>query len=122
MERIDANALGGADVVNGGRPERNRRQTRSTWISQRALGGTAGDNAADSVVVGANQGLDDTIDVSGDAAGVNVTGLAAKVSVRHAEPANDSLDIETNGGADSINRAGLAAGVIQLFVNGILVP
>jgi hypothetical protein len=53
---------------------------------------------------------------------VNVTGLAAKVGVLHAEPANDRLEIETAGGADSITTAGLAAGLIQLFVDGVLVP
>jgi Ca2+-binding RTX toxin-like protein len=121
VERIDANALGGADVVTVS-------DLGGTDVGEvnvdlaGALGGTAGDNAADSVVVDAPKGFDDTIDVSGDAAGVNVTGLAAKVSVRHAEPANDGLDIETSGGADTVNHAGLAAGVIQLFVNGTLVP
>jgi hypothetical protein len=86
-----------------------------------ALGGTAGDGLADRVVVGGTKGHD-TINVSGDAAGVNVTGLAAKVGVLHAEPANDRLEIETAGGGDIINHAGLAAGVIQLFVDGVLVP
>ena len=120
VEQIDVNALGGADVVT----VNDLSGTDVTKVNvdlAGALGGTAGDGAADSVVVGGTKG-DDTIDVSGDAAGVNVTGLATKVNVSHAEPANDSLDIETNGGADIINHAGLAAGVIQFFVDGILIP
>jgi hypothetical protein len=121
VERIDANALGGADVVTVS--DLSGTAVREVNVDLAgALGGTAGDNAADSVVVGAPKGFDDTIDVSGDAAGVNVTGLAATVGVRHAEPTNDGLDIETSGGADTVNHAGLAAGVIQLFVNGVLVP
>ena len=53
---------------------------------------------------------------------MNVTGLAATVGVRHAEPANDRLEINTVAGTDSVDSAGLAAGVIQLFVDGVLVP
>ena len=120
VERIDANTLGGADVVNVGDLSRTDVNEINVDLAA-ALGGTAGDKAADSVVVGGTKGHD-TINVSGDAAGVNVTGLAATVNVSHAEPANDSLDIETNGGADSINSAGLAPGVIKFFEDGILVP
>jgi Ca2+-binding RTX toxin-like protein len=120
VERVDANTLGGADVVTLG--DLSGTDVREVNVDlAAALGGTAGDGLADRVVVGGTKGHD-TIDVSGNAAGVNVTGLAAKVSVSHAEPANDSLDIETNGGADSITSAGLAAGVIQLLVDGVLVP
>ena len=120
VERVDANTLGGADVVTLG--DLSGTDVRNVNVDlAAALGGTAGDGLADRVVVGGTKGHD-TIDVSGNAAGVNVTGLAAKVSVSHAEPANDSLDIETNGGADSITTAGLAAGVIQFFVDGTLVP
>ena len=120
VERIDANTLGGADVVNVG--PLNGTDVKEVNVDlAAALEGTAGDGAADSVVVGGTKGHDN-IDVRGDAAGVNVTGLAATVNVSHAEPAKDSLDIETNGGADSINHAGLAPGVIRFSVDGTLVP
>jgi Ca2+-binding RTX toxin-like protein len=120
VERVDVNTLGGADIVEVGNLSGTDVREVNVDLAA-ALGGTAGDGLADRVVVGGTKGHD-TIDVSGNAAGVNVTGLAAKVSVSHAEPANDSLDIETNGGADSITSAGLAAGVIQLLVDGVLVP
>jgi Ca2+-binding RTX toxin-like protein len=120
VERVDATTLGGADVVT----VNNLSGTDVTEVNidlAAALGGTAGDGTADRVVVNATKG-NDTINVSGDAAGVNVTGLAATVGVRHAEPANDRLEINTVAGTDGITTAGLAAGVIQLFVDGVLVP
>jgi hypothetical protein len=40
----------------------------------------------------------------------------------HSEAANDRLEINTLNGNDNVNSAGLAAGVIQLFVDGVLVP
>ena len=84
-------------------------------------GGSSGDGQADRVIVNDTDG-NDTINVSGDAAGVNVAGLAATVRVLHAEIANDRLDINTRVGTDTVNPGGLAAGLIQLFVNGTLVP
>ena len=44
------------------------------------------------------------------------------VSIRHAEAANDRLDIKTLEGNDTVSSGGLAAGTIQLFVDGVLVP
>ena len=120
VERVDFNALAGADVVT----VNNLSGTDVTEVNidlAAALGGAAGDGTADRVVVNATKG-NDTINVSGDAAGVNVTGLAATVGVRHAESANDRLEINTVAGTDSITTAGLAAGLIQLFVDGVLVP
>jgi hypothetical protein len=64
----------------------------------------------------------DTINVNGDAGGVKASGLAATVEVLHSEAANDRLEINTLDGTDSVDSSGLAAGVIQLFVDGVLVP
>ena len=71
-----------------------------------------------SVVVNGTNG-NDTIDVSGDAGGVKVSGLAATVEVLHPEVANDRLEIDTLAGTDTVDAGGLAAGAIQLFVNGV---
>ena len=84
------------------------------------LGGAAGDGSPDRVIVNATDG-DDTIDVDGDARGVNVAGLAAMIRVLHAEAANDVLEINTLAGTDTVDSDGLDAGVIQLFVDGALV-
>ncbi len=62
------------------------------------------------------------VDVSGDASEVKVSGLAATIAVLHPEAANDRLEINTLDGRDSVASPGLAAGAIQLFVDGVLVP
>ena len=53
---------------------------------------------------------------------MKVTGLAPAIAVRHAEAANDRLEINTLAGNDTVSSAGLVAGLIQLFVDGVLVP
>ena len=49
-------------------------------------------------------------------------GLAPAVAILHPEAANDRLEINTLAGTDTVDSAGLAAGAIQLFVDGLLVP
>lgn len=85
------------------------------------LGGATGDSAADHVVVNATNG-NDTIDVSGDANVVKVSGLAPTIKILHPEVANDRLDVNTLAGRDTVGFVGLAAGAIQHFVDGVLVP
>jgi Ca2+-binding RTX toxin-like protein len=120
VERVDVNALGGADVVTVN--DLTATDVNDVNVDLAAtLGGTSGDGQRDRVVVNDTDG-NDTINVSGDAGGVNVAGLAATVRVLHAEVANDRLEINTLVGTDTVNPGGLAAGVIQLFVNGALVP
>jgi Ca2+-binding RTX toxin-like protein len=120
VERVDFNALGGADVVTVN-------DLSGTDVNEvngdlaGTLGGATGDGQPDRAVVNATKG-NDTIDVSGDAGGVKVSGLVPTVSVLHSEVANDRLEINTLDGNDTVNSAGLAAGVIQLFVDGVLVP
>jgi predicted lipoprotein with Yx(FWY)xxD motif len=119
VERVDLNALGGADLVTVN-------DLRGTDVSSLnidlagALGGSTGDGAADQVVVNGTNG-DDAVDVSGDAGEVKVSGLAPTVAIFHPE-ANDQLDVNTLAGTDAVETVGLAAGAIQLFVDGVLVP
>jgi Ca2+-binding RTX toxin-like protein len=117
VEQVDFNALDGADLatVND--------LTGTDVISVNLdLGvGGAGDGKPDRIVVNRTNG-DDAVTVSGDAGGVNVKGLAPAVAIVHSEVANDRLEINTLAGADSVNADGLAAGAIQLFVDGVLVP
>jgi hypothetical protein len=56
---------------------------------------TAGVGRVDFVVNGTNG--NDTIDVSGDASGVAVSGLAEVVSLRHQQP-TDNFDVNDVGG------------------------
>jgi Ca2+-binding RTX toxin-like protein len=120
IETVTFNALGGADQINVN-------DLTGTGVSKlnldlaAALGGTTGDNQADHITVTGTTG-DDAVVVSGDAAGVNVTGLATAISIRHAEAANDRLDLNTLAGIDTLSSGGLGAGLIQLFFDGVLIP
>jgi Ca2+-binding RTX toxin-like protein len=119
VERVDFNALGGADLVT----VNDLSGTDVTSVNvdlAGTLGGAAGDGAADRVVVNATNG-NDAIDVSGDAQIVKVSGLAPTTEILHSE-ANDRLDVNTLAGTDSVGFAGLAAGVIQHSVDGVLIP
>ncbi len=120
VETVDFNALGGADTVS----VNDLTGTDVTGVNvdlAGALGGTTGDGADDRVIVSGTNG-NDAIDVSGDAGEVKVAGLAATVGIFHPEVANDRLEINTLAGTDTVTNAGLVAGTIQLFVNGVLVP
>jgi Ca2+-binding RTX toxin-like protein len=119
VERVDFNALGGADVVTVNDLTATDVEEFNVDLAG-SLGGTTGDNAADDVIVNGTNG-NDTIKVNGDAGGVKVGGLAPTVNVLHSEIANDRLDINTAAGTDTVNSAGLADGLIELFVNGVLV-
>jgi hypothetical protein len=120
VEQVDFNALGGSDLVTVN-------DLSGTDVSDvnvdlaGALGGASGDGAADRVVVNGTDGVD-AIDVSGDAGEVKASGLAPTVAIFHSEAANDRLEVNTLAGNDTVNSAGLAAGAIQLFVDGTLVP
>jgi Ca2+-binding RTX toxin-like protein len=124
VERVDFNALGGADVVTVN-------DLSGTDVSKvnvdlaGTVGGGSGDGKSDRIVVNGTNG-DDAITVSGDAGavkgGVNVEGLAPTIGILHPEAANDRLEINTLAGSDTVDPAGLAAGVIQLLVDGMLVP
>jgi len=119
VEQVNFNALGGDDVVTVN-------DLTGTDVNEfnidlaGSLGGTTGDGAADSVIVNGTDG-DDRIKVKGDAGGVKVSGLVPTVNVLHSEIANDRLDINTLAGTDTVKSAGLADGVIELFVDGVLV-
>jgi hypothetical protein len=120
VERVDFNALGGADVVT----VHDLSGTDVTSVNvdlAGALGGAAGDGQADRVVVEGTNG-NDAIAVTGDAGGVKTSGLATTVGILHSEAANDRLEINTLAGTDIVDSGGLAAGAIQLLVDGVLVP
>jgi Ca2+-binding RTX toxin-like protein len=120
VERVDFNALGGADLITIN--DLSGTDVSSVNVDLAGtLGGATGDGQADRVVVNATNG-DDTINVSGDAGGVTVKGLAPTIGILHPEAANDRLEINTLAGSDTVDSDGLAAGAIQLFEDGILVP
>src|SRR5207247_535105 len=95
VERVDFNALGGADLITVN-------DLTGTDVSNvnvdlaGTLGGAGGDGQLDRVVVNGTNG-DDTINVSGDASAVVVSGLSALVAIQHQEP-SDQLAVNGLGG------------------------
>jgi len=114
VERVDFNALGGADSINVG--DLSGTDVAKVNLELQGAPG-AGDGAADRVVVNGTNG-NDTVNVAGDAAsGVTVSGLQAQVSISHPEP-SDALVVSGLGGNDSLSAAGLAGGVMALTLDG----
>ena len=120
VERVDFNALGGADLVTVNDLSGTDVGDLNVDLAG-TLGGATGDGQPDRVVENGTNG-DDTIKVNGDATQVTTKGLAPRVAILHPEAANDRLEINTLAGNDTVDSAGLAAGAIQLFVDGVLVP
>ncbi len=115
-ERIDLRTLGGVDntVMN---------DLSATDVDEfdvdlaAALGGSAGDAEADTVTLnGSNAG--EHVVISGANGSATVAGLSALVHITNAEPANDTLLVNTLGGADEVDAAGLAASAIKLTIDG----
>jgi Ca2+-binding RTX toxin-like protein len=116
MERINLVALGGADTITVN-------NLAGTDVKQVAIdlaapaGSNTGDGQADTVIVNGTAGPDN-VQVTGAAGFVTVAGLAASVTLAGSEGANDRLVISTFAGNDVINASGLAAGTVQLTIDG----
>ena len=114
VEAIDFKALGGADNVT----VNDLSGTDVVEVnSDLAVVGGAGDAQADNVNVQGTQG-DDVALVAGDANGVAVLGLAARLNITGSEAANDRLTVNALAGDDVVEASGLAVGAIQLTANG----
>jgi Ca2+-binding RTX toxin-like protein len=116
VERIDFNALGGADniVVN------DMSGTDVTQVNldlASTLGGSSGDGQADTVIINGTAGAD-LITVASVGAEITVAGLPAQTHIQNAEGALDRLVINGLGGDDVIDASGLAAGTIGLELQG----
>jgi Ca2+-binding RTX toxin-like protein len=120
VERVDFNALRGADLVTVNDLTGTDVSSVNVDLAG-ALGGDTGDGQSDRIVVNATDG-NDVITVNGDAGGVKVSGLAATVAIERSEVANDRLEVNTLAGRDSVDSGELGAGAVQLLVDGMLVP
>ncbi|PWS36700.1 calcium-binding protein [Falsiroseomonas bella] len=116
VETLTVNALGGADTVTVN-DMTGTDVTRVNVNLAGTIGGTAGDAAADVVVVNGGGG-NDVVDVFGAGGSVAVLGLAARVDITGAEGANDALVINGGAGDDGITATTLPAGVIRLTLDG----
>ena len=116
VESLDLNTLGNTDTTTVN--DLTGTDLVTIKIDQSGtIGGTAGDAAADIVIVNGTNG-DDIIDVFGAGTSVSVLGLSAQVNIANAEGASDSLIINALGGDDGVTATTLPAGVIKLTIDG----
>jgi Ca2+-binding RTX toxin-like protein len=116
VETIDLNALGGTDTMTVNDLTGTDVKTVNVNLAG-AIGGNAGDAAADVVIANGTNGRD-VVDVIGAGSSVSVVGLAAQINVTNSEGANDSLVINALGGDDAITATTLPAGVVKLTIDG----
>ena len=116
VEKIEVRAVGGTDaiIVN---------DLTGTEVGEVAidlagiLGGTAGDGQADTVTVNGTGGSD-AVTLTASGSTVVVNGLAARVTVDHAEAASDRLVVNGLGGNDTIDASAAPAGQIGFTLDG----
>jgi Ca2+-binding RTX toxin-like protein len=115
VERIDVNALGGSDTITVN-------DLSGTAVTQLNLdlgsppGSGVGDNAVDTVIVNGTADSD-AIAITSDATGITIAGLAAQIHIAGSEP-TDRLNVNAGAGDDVVDARGLAAGAIQLTIDG----
>ncbi len=114
VEVVVLNTFGGVDTTTINDLAATDVMAVNVDLASPALSGT-GDAAADVVKVLGTNGVDNVV-VAGNSSGVTVTGQAATVGIVGMEAANDTLQIDTLGGVDNVNSAGLAAGTLTLVV------
>jgi Ca2+-binding RTX toxin-like protein len=114
LEQVNLNALGGADLVS----VHDLTGTGVTTINLNlAATGGGGDGSVDTVLVDGTAGIDNIVVASNVSGGVKVGGLAAAVNISSPE-GTDQLTVNALGGDDVVNASGLAAGAMDLTING----
>jgi Ca2+-binding RTX toxin-like protein len=116
VEHLQVNAAGGADNITVN-------DLTGSGVTQVAIdlsagaGSKVGDGAADNVTVNGSAG-DDNIKVVNSGGSIAVNGLAAQVTIAHAE-ADDSLTVNGGAGNDTIDASAIKAGQLaNLTING----
>jgi Ca2+-binding RTX toxin-like protein len=115
VERIEFNALGGADTIKV-------HDLSGTDVTQvvvnlaGTIGGAIGDGAVDQVIADASNG-DNQISITAAAGVVSVSGLPGALTINQAE-STDSLTVQGLGGNDFINATGFPASTMKLTLDG----
>ena len=115
-ERIDLRTLAGTDntVMN---------DLAATDVDEfdidlaSALGGSVGDGEADTVILNGSDRREHVV-ISGANGSATVAGLSALVQIANADAASDTLTVNTLGGDDDVDAAGLAASALKLVLDG----
>jgi Ca2+-binding RTX toxin-like protein len=116
VELVKFNALGGADKITVN--DLTGTDVKNVNVDLAAVPASGlGDNIGDSVIIRGTEN-DDVVNISGDAAGITVQGLAATVSIVGTDPTLDTLTIEALAGNDVVTATDLQAGAINLIIDG----
>jgi Ca2+-binding RTX toxin-like protein len=114
IESAVVNTLGSADTVTVN--DLAGTDLKNVGVNLAAFGGV-GDGAADDVIVNGTQNPD-KVHVSSDGTTVTAAGLAATTTVTGSEQANDTLNVNTLGGDDTVtvdpNVSSLIAPIVDL--------
>jgi Ca2+-binding RTX toxin-like protein len=116
VEQVNFTARGGDDTITVGDLSATSVTAVNIDLSGTPGSGT-GDGQADSVIVNGTA-TNDVVQITGSGTSYTFAGLHATVNVQGSEGANDALVVNALGGNDSVNAAGLQAGVVQLTVDG----
>jgi Ca2+-binding RTX toxin-like protein len=117
IEIVQFNALGGADRITVNDLTGTAVTTINLDLGAPAQSGN-GDNQADTVIVNGTTGPDNVTISGSSATGVSVTGLSAAVNIVDTDPLLDQLIVKLLEGDDIAQAADLAAGVINLTLDG----
>jgi hypothetical protein len=115
VERVDHNALGGADniIVNS---LAGTAVTQANLNLAGTLGGGLGDAQIDSVTMNGT-GAADAFNVTASAGAVNISGLTPSVRITNSEVANDSLVLNGLAGTDTFSIGGGVSSLITVTTN-----
>jgi Ca2+-binding RTX toxin-like protein len=115
VEQVNLETLGGVDTVTVN--DLTKTDVNKVNVDLASPPGSGvGDGQADNVIVNGTNGKD-TVTITGSNGAATVSGLATTVNLTGAEPANDTLAVNTLGGKDTIDASGLAASAIKLAVD-----
>ncbi|MBD2327005.1 calcium-binding protein [Alkalinema sp. FACHB-956] len=115
IERVDVNALGGADTIT----INNLATTDVKDIRLNlgaSIGNALGDSKLDSIIINGTNATD-TIDLTSNNSGHLITGLAAAVQINGAET-TDKLTVNGLGGNDTLRATTLRSDLIQFTADG----
>jgi Ca2+-binding RTX toxin-like protein len=115
VERVDLEALGGADTVTLNDLTGTAVQELRVDLEAVKNGGAADDKVDRVVVNGTNQG--DIVSVLGQPGNLFVLGLPTFVTIQRGA-ATDQLAVNTLGGNDRVEAGGIAAGAITFTADG----
>src|SRR5262245_18453407 len=113
IENLTLNALGGIDTVT----INDLAPTDVTNVNFNLGVNGAGDTAADAVTVKGTVGVD-VMSISGSGGSVTLTSVTTTIAFVNAEPANDTLTVNTSGGDDLVSASALANSSVRLTING----